>query len=233
MRYDTRSQPMSVPVLYEDNHLIAVFKPAGVLTQHERAGDGCLMDRVKDDLCARHAKPGAAFLGLLHRLDRGVAGVVLFAKTSKGASRLSQQIRDRQLEKVYWAVVEGTPVAAEAELVHHHVLAGDGARVDARPGPGTKPARLRYRIQRRLGARSLLEVTLETGRKHQIRLQLAALGHPIVGDRRYGARTAFPGEGIALVARRLRFRHPTRPDETVSVELPQRLCPLAAAGLLP
>jgi 23S rRNA pseudouridine1911/1915/1917 synthase len=232
MRYDTRPEAMSVPVLYEDNHLIAVFKPAGVLTQHERPGDGCLMDQVKADLVARHHKPGAAFLGLLHRLDRGVAGVVLFAKTSKGASRLSQQIRDRQLEKVYWAVVEGTPARAEAELEHHHALHGDGATVSEQPGPGRKPARLRYRVSRRLGPRSLLEVTLETGRKHQIRLQLAAVGHPVVGDRRYGARTAFPGEGIALVARRLRFRHPTRPDETIAVELPDALCPLAAAGLL-
>jgi 23S rRNA pseudouridine1911/1915/1917 synthase len=223
---------MPLAVLHEDNHLIAVFKPAGVLTQHQSAGDGCLMDTVKAYLVEKHAKPGQAFLGLVHRLDRAVAGVVLFAKTSKGASRLSKQIRERTLDKTYWAVVEGTPAHPEGELVHYHLLEEGGASVTAEPGPGRKEARLHYRVQRRLGPRSLLEVTLDTGRKHQIRLQLAAAGHPVVGDRRYGARTGFAGEGIALVARRLRFAHPTRP-ESVVVELPDELCPLHAAGLLP
>jgi 23S rRNA pseudouridine1911/1915/1917 synthase len=221
---------MPLAVLYEDNHLIAVFKPAGVLTQHQSAGDGCLMDIVKAHLIEKHGKPGQAFLGLVHRLDRSVAGVVLFAKTSKGASRLSEQIRARTLDKTYWAVVEGVP-AAEGELHHYHALEGDGARLYREAGPGRKQARLHYRVLRPLGAHCLLEVRLETGRKHQIRLQLAAAGHPVVGDRRYGARSEFSAQGIALVAKRLRFSHPTR-REPIVVELPAELDPLVAAGLV-
>jgi 23S rRNA pseudouridine1911/1915/1917 synthase len=233
---------MSLVVLYEDNHLIAVHKPAGVLTQHERVGDGCLMDTVKAYLRDKYAKPGQVFLGLVHRLDRSVAGVVLFARTSKGASRLSQQLRERRLDKTYLAIVEGVPVPAEGELTHYHAqgrgdVHGDGHRtvgpdVTLQPAADRKLARLRYQVLRSLGERALVEIALETGRKHQIRLQLAAIGHPIVGDRRYGARQTFPGEGIALCAKRLRFVHPTRATETVVVELPDRLCPLHASGLL-
>ena len=139
---------MSLVVLYEDNHLIGVCKPAGMVTQHTHAGDGCLMDAVKDYLREKYHKPGEVFLGLLHRLDRSVTGVVMLAKTSKGASRLSEQLRERALQKTYWALVQGTPEPAEATLTHYHALDARGASVSASPGPGRKPARLSYRVLR-------------------------------------------------------------------------------------
>ncbi len=235
---------MSLVVLYEDNHLIGVCKPAGMVTQHTHAGDGCLMDAVKDYLREKYHKPGEVFLGLLHRLDRSVTGVVMLAKTSKGASRLSEQLRERALQKTYWALVQGTPEPAEATLTHYHALDARGASVSAAPGPGRKPARLSYRVLRTFHAGpparsgpsspaapvSLVEVDLETGRKHQIRLQLAAIGHPILGDRVYGARQPFAPGGIALVAKRVRFAHPVHRQQQMTVELPVELCPLSQAG---
>jgi 23S rRNA pseudouridine1911/1915/1917 synthase len=197
-------------VLYEDNHLIAVVKPAGVLTQGDVTGEPSLMDHVKDWLRAKYQKPGNVFLGLLHRLDREVAGVILFAKTSKGASRLSAQIRERRMEKIYGALVEGQP-PDQGEL---------RGTVDG------KEARLSYRVIARRPPGAILEVNLETGRKHQIRIQLSEAGFPIAGDARYGAKTAFEAGGIALVARRLRFAHATDPGREVVVELPAGLDPL-------
>jgi 23S rRNA pseudouridine1911/1915/1917 synthase len=220
-----RSAPSTDPVvLYEDNHLVAVFKPAGVLVQGDASGAPTLMDAVKAWLARKYAKPGNVFLGLLHRLDRPVAGVVLFAKTSKGASRLSQQIRDRAVEKTYHALVEGR-LEGEGTLVHW--LAEDDGYVTAHdaPGPGRKEARLHWRALRHADGRTRVEVDLETGRKHQIRAQLAHTGHPIAGDRRYGARSEFPS-GIALVAVRLRFVTATGAD-SITVELPPDLDPLA------
>ena len=224
---------MSLVVLYEDNHLIGVCKPVGMLTQHTHDGDGCLMDAVKDYLRHKYSKPGEVFLGLLHRLDRSVTGVVLLAKTSKGASRLSEQLRERALQKTYWALVQGTPDPAEAQLTHYHAADARGANVTAAPGPGRKLARLSYRVLRPaagVAGASLVEVELETGRKHQIRLQLAAIGHPILGDRVYGARQPFAPGGIALVAKRLRFAHPVQRQQQVVVELPAEHCPLSRAG---
>jgi 23S rRNA pseudouridine1911/1915/1917 synthase len=225
---------MSLVVLYEDNHLIGVCKPNGMVTQHTHAGDGCLMDAVKDYLREKYRKPGEVFLGLLHRLDRSVTGVVLLAKTSKGASRLSEQLRERALQKTYWALVQGTPQPAEARLTHYHALDARGANVSATPGPGRKPAMLSYRVLRSSPPASsaapgvsLVEVDLETGRKHQIRLQLAAIGHPILGDRVYGARRPFMPGGIALVAKRVRFTHPVHQEQQITVELPPALCPLS------
>jgi 23S rRNA pseudouridine1911/1915/1917 synthase len=220
-------------VLYEDNHLIGVCKPTGMVTQDTHEGDGCLMDAVKDYLREKYHKPGEVFLGLLHRLDRSVTGVVMLAKTSKGASRLSEQLRERALEKTYWALVQGTPQPAEAPLTHYHALDARGANVTATPGPGRKPALLSYKVLRQLPGTapvSLVEVELETGRKHQIRLQLAAIGHPILGDRVYGARQPFMPGGIALVAKRVRFAHPVHRQQQMTVELPPELCPLTQAG---
>ncbi len=218
------SAPSTDPVvLYEDNHLVAVYKPAGLLVQGDASGAPTLMDAVKAWLARTYGKPGNVFLGLLHRLDKPVAGVIVFAKTSKGASRLSQQIRDRAVEKTYEALVEGR-LEGEGTLVHH--LAEDDGFVTAhdRPGPGRKEARLRWRAIGPRGDATLVEIDLETGRKHQIRAQLARVGHPIRGDRRYGARAEFPN-GIALVAVRLRFVAATGGAQ-VTVALPDDLNPL-------
>lgn len=200
-------------VLYEDNHLIAVLKPAGVLTQSDTPGGSSLMTLTKDWLKEKYAKPGNVFLGLLHRLDRGVAGIVLFAKTSKGASRLSEQFRSREVKKIYHATVEGE-APARGRLVHYlSTEAVPRVRVSETPGPDLKEAALAYRRLKRGGGESVLEIELETGRKHQIRAQLAHIGHPIVGDAKYGARER--RDVIALVAKRLEFAHPITGERMV------------------
>lgn len=212
-------------VLYEDNHVIVVCKPADVLVQGDAGGEPTLMDRVKLWLAKKYHKPGRVFLGLVHRLDRAVAGVMVFARTSKAASRLSEQIRSRSIEKTYHALVEGKVMPERAQLVHW--LSEDDGFVRAHDSPAVnrKEARLSWRVLRRDAKTTLLEIDLETGRKHQIRVQLAQAGHPILGDTRYGARTPWPHPGIALVAYRLRFRHPTQ-DRELEFELPATLDPL-------
>ncbi len=219
---------MEPTVLHLDNHLIAVWKPAGLLTQGDRSGDPNLLDEVKGWIGRKFDKPGNVFLGLLHRLDRQVAGVVLFARTSKAASRLSAQFREHTIEKTYWALVQGGPVEpASGRLTHfiedHEQRAGVTAH--SNPGPRRKEARLQYRVFSTAGDVSAIELTLETGRKHQIRAQLSAVGHPILGDFAYGARRAFEGDQIALVAKRLAFAHPVS-KQVLTVEAPDELCPL-------
>lgn len=219
--------PGDLRVLYEDNHLIAVFKPAGVLTQGDASGEPSLMDWVKAWLAERYHKPGNVFLGLVHRLDRVVCGVVLFAKTSKAASRLSQQFRERTVEKHYLACVEGTPSPARGRLAHFiaHTEGSRRVRVSKDTRTDAKSASLRYDTQWRSDTVSVLDVQLETGRKHQIRAQLAHVGHPIVGDRLYGASRGDSAE-IALCSVSLSFTHPiTRAPLTI--ELPHALLPPA------
>lgn len=207
------------PVLYEDNHLLGLYKPAGLLVQGDRSGDPSLLDLGKRWLKERYDKPGNVFLGLVHRLDRPVAGVVLFARTSKAAARLSARFRDRAVDKEYLAVVHGEAAAADGELTHHLVRDGGSSRVTTSGAAGAKVARLRLRCLARGSGRSLVAVSLLTGRRHQIRVQLAAIGHPILGDLRYGAPAPLPNRQIALLAHRLAVAHPTR-QTTVSLESP-------------
>jgi 23S rRNA pseudouridine1911/1915/1917 synthase len=218
---------MEPTVLHLDNHLIAVWKPAGLLTQGDRSGDSNLLDEVKDWLARTYDKPGNVYLGLLHRLDRQVAGVVLFARTSKAASRLSAQFREHTIEKIYWALVQGRPDPPDARLTHFIESREERAGViaHATAGPGRKEARLSYRTLTAAGDVSAIELTLETGRKHQIRAQLSAVGHPIVGDFAYRAKRPFAGQSIALVAKRLKFTHPVS-KELLTIEAPEELCPL-------
>lgn len=218
---------MAPTVLYLDNHLIAVWKPAGLLTQGDASGAPNLLDEVKAWLARTYQRPGNVFLGLLHRLDRQVAGVVLFARTSKAAGRLSEQFRERRVDKIYWALVQGRVEPPEARLTHFIEDLPDRAGVIAHRAAAAnrKRATLSYRTFSTGGDMSALELELETGRKHQIRVQLAAVGHPIVGDFRYGATRAFPGQGIALVAKRLSFAHPIS-KQTLTIEAPAELCPL-------
>jgi 23S rRNA pseudouridine1911/1915/1917 synthase len=218
---------MEPAVLHLDNHLIAVWKPAGLLTQGDRSGDPNLLDEVKTWLAREFAKPGNVYLGLLHRLDRQVAGVVLFARTSKAASRLSAQFREHTIEKTYWALVQGQPEPPSARLTHfiEDLAERAGVIAHAKAGPGRKEARLRYRMFSTAGDVSAIELMLETGRKHQIRAQLSAVGHPIVGDFAYRATLAFEGAGIALVAKRLAFTHPVS-KHVLAIEVPDELCPL-------
>ncbi len=212
-------------VLYEDNHLIAVFKEAGVLTQGDKSQAASLLEETKRFLKDRDKKPGKVFLGLLHRLDRDVAGVVLFAKTSKGAGRLSEQFRTREVRKIYRAWVEGT--TPPATKLKHFLSPEAIPRVEVREAAkeGFKAASLMLRRLDQKDGQSLLEIELETGRKHQIRAQLSAIGNPILGDKRYGAKASWKGKGIALVAFRLEFRQPVS-GEPIIVELPPLLNPL-------
>jgi 23S rRNA pseudouridine1911/1915/1917 synthase len=202
-----------LPVLYEDNHVLVVVKPPGLPSQADRTRDPDLLTRLKADLKERHGKPGAVFLGLVHRLDRPVGGVMVLAKTSKAASRLSQQIRERTFEKTYAARVHGTPVPAEGRLTHW--LLKDRRRNVVQVVPaGTadaQQAELTYQVQSTRQGISIVRVQLITGRPHQIRVQMAAIGCPLVGDARYGRAAGDPSAGaIQLWSASLAFAHPTR-----------------------
>jgi 23S rRNA pseudouridine1911/1915/1917 synthase len=217
-------RPETLRVLYEDNHLVVVYKPAGLLTQADHSGEPHLMDVVKAWIAAKYHKPGNVFLGLVHRLDRPVSGLVLFAKTSKGAARLSSQFRERRVEKVYHARLEGVIEPARGELAHF-IAQREGAnvvQVSREARPGAKAARLGYDTIWSGPDECVVEVRLETGRKHQIRAQFAQIGHPIIGDRLYGSRRALVDRGIALSAVRLGFEHPVTKAPIV-VELPREL----------
>lgn len=178
------------------------------------------MDQVKIWIKSEFNKPGNVFLGLIHRLDRNVSGVVLFARTSKGASRLSEQFREKTTQKIYRAIVEGEPNPKQATLSHHlRKEKSLKSTVFKRSGKDTQLAELEYQTLENYSNSSLLEVKLHTGRFHQIRAQLAFIGHPISGDKKYGATTTLPDRQIALYAHRLIFKHPVSKEE-VSVESP-------------
>jgi 23S rRNA pseudouridine1911/1915/1917 synthase len=204
-----RQQPLEI--LYEDNHLLVVNKPAGLATQGVMEGTASVVTLAKEYLKKRYKKPGNAYLGVVSRLDASVSGVLVLARTSKAAARLTKQFQTGAVEKVYWALVPGAPRPPGGEL-SHWLLKDDRARcmkeVAARTR-GAQHARLSYRTvsKERLG--TLVEVQLHTGRKHQIRVQLAAIDCPIVGDRKYGSRQPFSAEAIALHCVRLAVEHPT------------------------
>jgi 23S rRNA pseudouridine1911/1915/1917 synthase len=207
------------PVFFEDNHLLVVYKPAGLLSQGDETGEANLLDLSKAWIKTRHQKPGRVFLGLVHRLDRPVAGAMVFARTSKSAARLSEQIRNRRMRKVYLAVVEGRLPSEAGRLVHRLERRERAVRVVPHATPLGREASLAYRLRGAGGGRSLVEIELETGRKHQIRLQLSHVGCPIAGDVRYGASGALPSRAIALFASRIAFEHPTR-DEMIDIKAP-------------
>lgn len=198
----------SVPVLYEDNHVLAVVKPAGLPCQADESGDLDLLTLLKQDIKVRYDKPGAVYLGLVHRLDRPVSGVMVFARTSKAAARLSASVRAGDLDKTYLAVVCGQPVGGRLE----HELVKDSRTHTSRavtPGtPGAKHAILDYRPLGTQEDLTLVQVQLVTGRSHQIRVQFAAIGCPLWGDARYNPASR-PGQDIALFAARLGVEHPT------------------------
>ncbi|MFZ1935521.1 MAG: RluA family pseudouridine synthase [Thermoguttaceae bacterium] len=212
--------PPPLNVLYEDNHLLAVAKPAGLPTMGTPEGRPTLLALAKEYVKQRYQKPGNVYLGIVSRLDAPVTGVVLLARTSKAAARLTEQFRSRGVEKTYWAIAEGIVEPAEGRLVDW--LAEDERHrrmhIVGRTMPGAREARLAYHRLSIVGSNSWLEVELETGRKHQIRLQLAHHGHPIVGDRKYGGRVPF-SHGIALHARRLVISHPTT-GSRIEIEAP-------------
>jgi 23S rRNA pseudouridine1911/1915/1917 synthase len=206
-------------VLYEDNHLIAVNKPSGVLVQADASGAVSLMDMTREYIRKKYHKPGNVFLGLVHRLDRPVSGVVLFARTSKAASRISEQLRSRTVEKTYRALVHGEVRPPSASLLSFLKKGEKKVRLVREREEEAKKAFLSYRTLRTVKGKTLLEIRLHTGRKHQIRVQLAGLGHPVEGDLKYGAPYALSGGTIRLVALSLTFKHPTR-DERITIKAP-------------
>lgn len=211
---------MPIKVLYEDNHLIAVYKPAGVLVQADASKDSCLMDEVKRYLKEKYHKTGNVFLGLLHRLDRPVAGIVLFAKTSKGAARLSEQFRVHSVKKIYQALVEGKLDKKSGTLVSWIIKDEQKNKVAVfdKEKAGALRAELNYKVLKTDVKNSLIEIELKTGRPHQIRAQFSHLGHPLVGDVKYGAGAALPNKSIALCATALTFKKATEDEiETVKI----------------
>ena len=201
-------------IIFIDNHLIAVTKPAGLLTQPDRNTDESLMDQTRQWIKEKYNKPNNIFLGLVHRLDRNVSGVVLFARTSKAASRLSKQFREGTPKKHYRAIVLGKLKEEHTTLVHYlRKEKSLRATVFPRETPTAKRSELSYEVINSLENKSLLEVSLSTGRFHQIRAQMAFIGHPIIGDVKYGAPEPLPNQEIALYAHKLVFSHPVSNEE--------------------
>jgi len=192
-------------VIYEDNHLLVVNKPAGLSTQ-THGTENSLELQAKEWLRIKYEKPYGVFLEPIHRLDKAVSGIVVFAKTSKALSRLQEAMRKREIKKIYQARVEGVPKAAVGKLCHHLLHEEYRARVVTAGTQEAKEARLSYRVVAVEGKEALLEIELETGRYHQIRAQLSAIGHPIVGDKKYGAQRDL--EAIGLVHSRMELVHP-------------------------
>lgn len=208
-------------VIYEDNHIIVVNKKPGEIVQGDKTGDTPLSEMVKQYLKEKYNKPGNVFCGVVHRIDRPVGGLVIFAKTSKALTRLNDMLRKGDIHKTYWSLVEGHPEKSEDKLRNY--LVSDG-RINktfiAREGDrDAKESVLKYTTVATGDRYTLLEISLLTGRKHQIRAQLSGIGHPIKGDLKYGARRSNPDGGISLLARHIEFIHPVS-KEQVSLDAP-------------
>ena len=209
-------------ILYEDNHLLALNKMPGQITQGDKTGDPSLADLVKDYLKQRDNKPGNVYCGVIHRLDRPVSGVVLLAKTSKALSRMVEKVRTRDFEKHYWAVVQNQP-PKQADILENWLVKNEERNksyVVSSGRPGAKLARLEYhQLALSDGGYHLLDINLHTGRHHQIRCQLANIGCPIKGDLKYGAERSNPDGSISLHARSIAFEHPVT-HQWIVIEAP-------------
>ncbi|TYA59278.1 RluA family pseudouridine synthase [Formosa maritima] len=211
----------NLQVLYEDNHIIIVNKRAGDIVQGDKTGDKPLSDVVKDYIKDKYNKPGNVYLGVIHRLDRPTTGVVMFAKTSKALPRLNKLFADKKTNKTYWALVKQEPSKKQDTLIHWLKKNPKNNKSTAYPNeiPDGKKAILHYQIIKKLDNYFLLEVTLETGRHHQIRVQLASIGCSIKGDLKYGFDRSNKDASISLHARNLQFVHPVS-NENINVTAP-------------
>ena len=208
-------------VVYEDNHIIVVYKESGEIVQGDKTGDTPLSETVKAYIKEKYQKPGAVFLGVVHRLDRPVSGLVVFARTSKALSRHNEMFRKGEVHKTYWALVQpsGNPVTSNTFVTATHWLTRNEKQNKSyaydREVPGSKKAVLRYRTIGQTDRYQLVEVELLTGRHHQIRCQLSALGMPIRGDLKYGAKRSNPDGSISLLSHHVEFIHPVSKQEIV------------------
>lgn len=209
----------NLQVLHEDNHLIVVNKRVGDIVQGDKTGDKPLADVVKEYIKDRYNKPGAVFLGVVHRLDRPTTGIVVFARTSKALTRMNALFSQRETQKTYWAVVKNKPVKATDHLVHFlkRNEKNNTSKAHSKEVPESKKASLDYTIIKSLDNYHVLEINLHTGRHHQIRAQLSAIGSPIKGDLKYGFDRSNPDGGIHLHARKLVFVHPVTKESLALV----------------
>jgi len=216
-----------IKIIYEDNHIIVVEKPVNIPVQEDESGDVDMLTLLKENIKKRYNKPGNVFLGLVHRLDRPVGGVMIFAKTSKAASRLSEQVRNRNLKKTYCAIVHGKPEKSSGTLQDYLVKDSKTniVKIVNKDLDGAKEAILDYILIETKEGLSLVKVNLHTGRSHQIRVQFAGIGHPIYGDQKYGSQVNKPGQQIALWSNEIRFTHPVSKEELVFSSFPPHLKP--------
>ena len=215
---------MQEQIVFEDNHLLVINKKAGQLVQGDKTGDLSLLDLIKNFIKVRDQKPGNVFLGLVHRIDRPTSGLVIYAKTSKALSRLTQMVKNREIKKTYWAVVPKTEIPKKQRLINYLQKneKNNKATVFPKATEGAKEAILNYELIKVLDNFQLLEVDLETGRHHQIRAQLSKIGVPIKGDLKYGSARSNPDGGIHLHARQLEFIHPvTKENIKITAPVPQ------------
>lgn len=205
----------NLQVLHEDNHIIVVNKRVGDIVQGDKTGDKPLSDVVKEYIKEKYNKPGEVFLGVVHRLDRPTTGIVVFARTSKALTRLNDLFKNRETQKTYWAVVKNKP-AKDHDVLEHYLKRNEKSntsRAHSKEVPGSKKASLDYTIIKELNNYYVLEINLHTGRHHQIRSQLSAIGSPIKGDLKYGFDRSNPDGGIHLHARKLILVHPVTKEE--------------------
>ena len=214
MGHSIHSTPNNLQVIYEDNHLIVVNKRPGDIVQGDKTGDTPLSEVVKQYIAKKYIKPGAVFLGVVHRLDRPTSGLVVFARTSKALGRLNKMFAERKTKKTYWAMVK-KPVSPDRGTLEHYLLRNpkqNKSYAHLKPVPEAKHALLNYKTIAQSDRYTLLEIDLETGRHHQIRAQLAAIDCPIKGDLKYGAKRSNPDGSIHLHARHLELVHPVKKE---------------------
>jgi 23S rRNA pseudouridine1911/1915/1917 synthase len=215
------SNKSNLQILHEDNHLIVVNQRVGDIVQGDKTGDKPLSEIVKEYIKEKYNKPGEVFLGVVHRLDRPTTGIIVFARTSKALSRMNELFSNRETQKTYWAVVKNKPVKSQDKLVHYikRNEKNNTSKAHLNEVPDSKLASLEYKIIKELTNYTALEIELHTGRHHQIRAQLAAIGSPIKGDLKYGFDRSNPDGGIHLHARKLFFTHPVS-KEAITIIAP-------------
>lgn len=218
---------MEIPILHEDNHILVVEKPINVPVQEDRSKDADLLNMLKQDIKERYDKPGNTYLALLHRLDRPVGGAMVFAKTSKAASRMADKIRSNRMSKQYLAIIRGLPEQEQGILEDYIVKdrQKNQVRIATKTEKKAKKAVLDYQVLATSKALSLIKINLHTGRPHQIRIQFSSRGYPLYGDQKYGVKQNQVGQQIALWSYQLAFDHPVKQDQTVCRSFPPNRYP--------